>query len=105
MNELKSDKTFIFGEECEAYKKSEADKVIATIKAERDDYEYERDYLRAKLDKLESEREDLGHVKSAAAYLLENYYGAKPSAGEVDTLAEDLTKLLTEKYHISKGII
>lgn len=27
--ELKADKTFVFGEECEAYKKSEADKVIA----------------------------------------------------------------------------
>jgi chromosome segregation ATPase len=29
MSELKADKTFVFGEECEAYKKSEADKVIA----------------------------------------------------------------------------
>ena len=28
MRELKADKTFVFGEECEAYKKSEADKVI-----------------------------------------------------------------------------
>ena len=29
MSELKADKTFVFGEECEAYKKAEADKVIA----------------------------------------------------------------------------
>lgn len=29
MSELKADKTFVFGEECEAYKKYEADKVIA----------------------------------------------------------------------------
>lgn len=32
MNELKADKTFVFGEECEAYKKSEADKVIAELR-------------------------------------------------------------------------
>lgn len=32
MSELKADKTFVFGEECEAYKKSEADKVIAKLK-------------------------------------------------------------------------
>ena len=31
MSELKADKTFVFGEECEAYKKSEADKVIAEL--------------------------------------------------------------------------
>lgn len=29
MSELKADRTFVFGEECEAYKKYEADKVIA----------------------------------------------------------------------------
>lgn len=29
MSELKADNTFVFGEECLAYKKSEADKVIA----------------------------------------------------------------------------
>ena len=29
MSKLKADKTFVFGEECEAYKKYEADKVIA----------------------------------------------------------------------------
>jgi len=34
MSELKADKTFVFGEECEAYKKSEADKVIAELKAD-----------------------------------------------------------------------
>ena len=31
MSELKADKTFVFGEECEAYKKSEADKFIADL--------------------------------------------------------------------------
>lgn len=30
-SELKADKTFVFGEECEAYKKAEADKVIADL--------------------------------------------------------------------------
>lgn len=35
MSELKADKTFVFGEECEAYKKSEADKVIAHQKYKR----------------------------------------------------------------------
>lgn len=34
MSELKADKTFVFGEECEAYKKSEADKVFAEKDAE-----------------------------------------------------------------------
>lgn len=34
MSELKADKTFVFGEECLAYKKSEADKVIAELKQE-----------------------------------------------------------------------
>lgn len=29
MSELEADKTFVFGEECEAYKKADADKVIA----------------------------------------------------------------------------
>ena len=32
MSELKADNTFVFGEECLAYKKSEADKVIAELK-------------------------------------------------------------------------
>lgn len=32
--ELKADRTFVFGEECEAYKKYEADKVIAEKDAE-----------------------------------------------------------------------
>ena len=32
MSELKADKTFVFGEECEAYKKSEADKYINLLK-------------------------------------------------------------------------
>ena len=31
MSELKADNTFVFGEECLAYKKSEADKVIAEL--------------------------------------------------------------------------
>lgn len=30
-SELKADKTFVFGEECEAYKKAEADKFIADL--------------------------------------------------------------------------
>lgn len=34
MSELKADKTFVFGEECEAYKKSEADKVIKDLESE-----------------------------------------------------------------------
>lgn len=34
MSELKADKTFVFGEECEAYKKADADKVIAEKDAE-----------------------------------------------------------------------
>lgn len=41
MSELKADKTFVFGEECEAYKKSEADKVIDFWKNESHNH-YER---------------------------------------------------------------
>ena len=37
MRELKADKTFVFGEECEAYKKSEADKVIAELESDNAD--------------------------------------------------------------------
>lgn len=35
MSELKADNTFVFGEECLAYKKAEADKVIAHHKYKR----------------------------------------------------------------------
>lgn len=35
MSELEADNTFVFGEECLAYKKSEADKVIAYHKYKR----------------------------------------------------------------------
>lgn len=35
MSELKADNTFVFGEECLAYKKSEADKVIRHHKYKR----------------------------------------------------------------------
>lgn len=88
------------------YIQSDADEAIATIQAERDAYKDERDSLQAELTELRSEREALGQVKSAATYLLENYSsGGHPSAGEVDGLAEDITQLLTEKYHISRGII
>lgn len=87
------------------YIKSETDEVIATIQAERDAYKDERDCLKARLDDLEAEWAELKYVKTAAAALLENYSGAKPSAGEVDALAEDITQLLTEKYRISRGII
>ena len=34
MSQLKADLTFVFGEECLAYKKSEADKVIAELKTD-----------------------------------------------------------------------
>lgn len=36
MSKLKADNTFVFGEECLAYKKSEADKYIGELKKERD---------------------------------------------------------------------
>jgi len=42
MSELKADKTFVFGEECEAYKKSEVDKVIAELK-ERSQWHKQKD--------------------------------------------------------------
>lgn len=87
------------------YLASEANKLIATIQAERDAYKDERDCLQSELDELKAAQAELGCVKTAAAALLENYSGQKPSAGEVDALAEDITQLLTEKYNISKGII
>lgn len=39
MSELKADNTFVFGEECLAYKKEDADKVIAEKETERDAFE------------------------------------------------------------------
>lgn len=65
----------------------------------------ERDNLQDELEKFRSDQEALGSVKSAAAALLENYSSWSPSVMEVDALAEDITQLLTEKYHISRGII
>ncbi len=87
------------------YLKSEADQAIEAIQSQRDAYKDERDCLQAELGELKAAQAELGCVKTAAAALLENYSGQKPSAGEVDALAEDLTQLLTEKYNISKGII
>lgn len=85
-------------EYAEFYLKYEVDEVVATIQSECDAYKHE-------LDELKSELGSTGQVKSAAAYLLENYSSGHSSAGEVDALAEDITQLLTEKYNISKGII
>lgn len=87
------------------YIKSEADEAIATIQAERDNYKDELDSLKAELDDLSADWNELKYVKTAAAALLENYSSWNPSVGEVDDLAEDITQLLTEKYHISRGII
>lgn len=42
MSELKADRTFVFGEECEAYKKYEADKVIAEKDKELRHHKYKR---------------------------------------------------------------
>lgn len=45
-------------------------------------------------------------VAEAAEGLLRNYTtGTDLTAGEVDGLAEDITRLLTEKYHVSPGVI
>ena len=45
-------------------------------------------------------------VAEAAEGLLRNYTaGTDLTAGEVDGLAEDLTRLLIEKYHVSPGVI
>ena len=87
------------------YIQSDADEAIATIQAERDEYKDERDRLQAELDGLTADYAELKYVKTAAAALLENYSSWHPSAGEVDGLAEDITQLLTEKYHVSRGII
>lgn len=87
------------------YIKSEADEAIATIQAERDAYKDERDRLQAELDGLTEDYSELKYVRTAAAALLENYSSWHPSAGDVDGLAEGITKLLTEKYNISRGII
>lgn len=78
---------------------------IRELSQERDAYKDERDRLQAELDGLTADYAELKYVKTAAAALLENYSSGQPSAGEVDGLAKDITQLLTEKYHISRGII
>ena len=83
----------------------ELETTIQGLQNENEALKDERDSLKARLDALEADWAELKYVKTAAAAVLENYSGAKPSAGEVDALAEDLTQLLTEKYHISRGII
>lgn len=44
-------------------------------------------------------------VTEAAEALFCNYCPTPPTAGEVDGLAEDITRLLTEKYNIPIGVI
>lgn len=78
---------------------------IRELEDEVRDLKDERDNLQDELDEFRSGQETMGSVKSAAVALLENYSSWPPSAGEVDALAEDITQLLTEKYHISRGII
>jgi len=57
MSELKADKTFVFGEECEAYKKPEADKVIAELQKQVHDYAQGLYVIQARADK------DVSHHK------------------------------------------
>lgn len=67
MSELKADKTFVFGEECEAYKKSEADKVIAEKDEKIDELEERIDELQKATDsswsKVNAMYDELRHHK------------------------------------------
>ncbi len=42
-------------------------------------------------------------IKDTAAELLKRFKGVEPSAGEVDSLSEDIAEILTNKYNVSKG--
>ena len=61
------------------------------------------------IERLEDEIRELKpddvSVESYAATLLKACTGKAPNAGEVISLAEDLTKLLTTKYNISIGTL
>ena len=74
MSELKADNTFVFGEECLAYKKSEADKVIAELKSDIADLRDDKKLTDAILDERNAEMRNL--KKSATGW---QKIGRKPT--------------------------
>jgi hypothetical protein len=71
MSELKADKTFVFGEECEAYKKYEADKVIAELKTNLSEIQSQKMQLEDDVALLRHNNAEL--KESAKNLILDNY--------------------------------
>lgn len=96
MSELKADKTFVFGEECEAYKKSEADKVIeakdgviAELKADITDLRDDKKSTDAILDERNAE---IAELKRQIEFLKTTH----ASCGHCSKCAEGMGKVFDE---------
>lgn len=72
-----------------------------------DALENENSDLNARVDELENEIDEkkVYKLEDFASQMFECFTGKTPNAGEVISLTEDLTNLLTTKYNISIGTI
>lgn len=72
-----------------------------------DALEHENSDLNARVDELENEIDEkqVYKLEDFASQMFESFTGKAPNAGEVISLVEDLTHLLTTKYNISIGTI
>ncbi|MBR4792608.1 MAG: hypothetical protein IK038_02975 [Bacteroidaceae bacterium] len=99
--------------QCEDISK-EYDAIKDMVDRLKEDYEYridtlenENSDLNARVEELEDEIDEKKGYKleDFASQMFENFTGNAPNAGEVISLAEDLTNLLTTKYNISIGTL
>ena len=72
-----------------------------------DALENENSDLNARVEELEGklDEQETYKLEDFASQMLESFAGKTPNAGEVISLTEDLTNLLTTKYNISIGTI
>ena len=101
MSKLKADKTFVFGEECEAYKKSEADKVISGKDKEIqrleklcENYRCDCDNLAIMTDILKkngrSLRQNMNHQKYKRCMAMARWCDAEADVADADGDYEDM---------------
>ena len=72
-----------------------------------DALENENSDLNARVDELENEIDEkqVYKLEDFASQMFKSFTGHEPNAGEVISLSEDITKLLTTKYNVSIGNI